>query len=407
MTEKTLAANSGTYRVTSIDVLRGIVMLMMAIDHTRDYFHIDAANPQVNPLDPSNPAVFFTRWITHFCAPTFLFLSGVSAYLAALKRSKAQASMFLITRGIWLIIVDAVIMTFGITFNPHFNLIVFQVIWAIGASMILLGLISRISVNAVLITGLILFFGHNLIDPPAVNGIYHLELTRQGAMGHLWDLLLRINVIPLNQDHNLIVLYSVLPWAGAMFIGYGIGRWFTKEFPPATRQRYLVILGLSMITLFIVLRVTDFYGNPTPWIKRDDGFESFLTFLDTNKYPPSLQYLCMTIGPSCLALAAFDNVRNRFTRFVSVYGQVPFFYYVLHFYLLHVILVIFFFAKGYPSSQIPQNAFPPIWFRVPSFGYDLPIVYLVWLGAILILYLPCRWFGKYKKTHKQWWLSYV
>jgi uncharacterized membrane protein len=398
MTEKALTADSGRYRVNSIDVLRGIIMLIMALDHTRDYFH----GSSLNPTDPAQPALFLTRWITHFCAPTFLFLSGVSAYIASLKRSKNEASLFLISRGLWLIFIEIFVVTFGILFNPYYNLIAFQVIWAIGASMILLGIVSRISKQLVLVVGIIILMCHNLLD--AGNSVYHLQVGPSVFV----DLLVRPNFnIAIDSNHAIVLLYPVLPWAALMFIGFGIGHWFNKEYSPAKRRSNLLLLGSSMLVLFVLLRATGVYGNPFPWVKGDGAGYNLLSFINVNKYPPSLLYSCMTVGTSCIVLAVFDRVKAGWTRFFSVYGQVPFFYYILHFYLLHILLVIFFFAEGYPSSAIRQTDFPQVWFRPGDFGYALPIVYLIWLSVILALYFPCRWFAKYKKTHKKWWLSYV
>ena len=376
-------------------------MVIMALDHTRDYFHNTAMT--ADPLDPAttNTALYFTRWITHFCAPTFVFLSGVSAYLASLKRSKNEASLFLIKRGLWLMIAEMVIVTFGISYNPFFNAFVWQVIWVIGCSMVLLGIVSRISRNLVLILGLILFFGHNILD--------YLKLPQEGVSANLLSIFLRFpTVMPIDESHRVLVLYAILPWTGVMFMGYSIGHWFKAEFPAERRRKFLLSIGIGMIVLFIILRATNLYGNPFPWVKGEGFRYNLFSFLNTSKYPPSLQYLCMTLGPACLLLVLFEKVKSRFTDLVSVYGQVPFFYYVLHFYFLHLILVIFFFAEGYNTSQIEDpRLFFPLFFRPLEFGYDLPVVYLIWISVVIILYFPCRWFARYKKTHRQWWLSYV
>jgi len=382
-------------RIASIDILRGLVMIIMALDHTRDFFHSTAMT--ADPLDAATTTVplFFTRWITHYCAPIFVFLSGLSAYLSSQRKSLKDASLFLIKRGAWLVLVEITVVTLGLTFNPFFTFIILQVIWAIGWSMIVLGLLIRFSYTAALVTGLLLFFGHNALDYAApatgVTGIFTTILfTARGS------------VFPINSDHMILALYAIFPWTGVMLMGYCIGPWFKKDFSVQRRRRLLIIAGSSLTILFIVLRLTGVYGDPGAW-KPDNALFSFL---DTSKYPPSLQYCCMTIGPALLLLAFFENIRAGWTKIVSVYGRVPFFYYVLHFYLLHTLLVIVFFASGYSVADIfnPQSPFA---FRPMTFGFDLLIVYFIWIAVVALLYYPCIWFNKYKMTHQQWWLKYL
>ncbi|MBB6235836.1 putative membrane protein [Pedobacter sp. AK013] len=384
-------------RILSIDILRGLVMIIMALDHTRDFFHIGAMTG--DPLNPDTTTgiLFFTRWITHFCAPIFVFLSGLSAYLSAQHKTAAQASLFLLKRGLWLILIEVVVITFGLTFNPFYNFIILQVIWAIGTSMIFLALTSRFSHKTVLIIGLILVFGHNLFNLfPAPTGAEGLMLkiffTASGT------------VVPLSANHLIGVFYAILPWTGVMFVGYGIGVWYKKGYAADRRQRNLLIVGLLTIFVFFSLRLINIYGDPVPRKEYHDFFKNLLSFFNVNKYPPSLQYTAMTLGPALLFLAFAENLNNRFTRITSVYGAVPFFYYVIHFYLLHTLLVLAFFATGYSSKEIVQV---PFLFRPAAFGFSLPIVYLIWFCVVASLYLPCSWFKQYKQTHRQWWLSYI
>ncbi|WP_343746489.1 heparan-alpha-glucosaminide N-acetyltransferase domain-containing protein [Chitinophaga sp.] len=386
------------YRVASIDVLRGLVMVIMALDHTRDFFHRTAMT-----ADPLNPAttttmLYFTRWITHFCAPTFVFLSGVSAFLAAQKKTKREASLFLIKRGLWLVVVEVTVITLGLTFNPFFNFVILQVIWAIGWSMVILGLLSWWSWNAVLAAGLLLFFGHNVID--------YMKLPAEGPASVMWLMLFtsRGGIVPLNATHLIGAFYAILPWTGIMLLGYCIGRWFTRDFPAEKRRQRLIITGTALIAMFVLLRWINGYGNPVPRKIYPDLWSNVLSFLDTSKYPPSLQFAGMTLGPALLALAVFERLQQAKNSVLAVYGRVPFFYYVLHFYLLHTVLVIAFFVAGYHQGQIAQI---PFWFRPADFGYALPGVYLVWAAVVLALYRPCRWFDRYRSTHRQWWLSYL
>lgn len=389
-----------TNRIESIDILRGAVMIIMALDHTRDFFHQPAliADP-LNPATTTIP-IYFTRWITHFCAPTFVFLSGVSAYLSSLKKTRNEASLFLIKRGFWLILIELTLVTFGITANPFFNFIVMQVIWAIGTSMVLLGILSRISPKLVLVVGLLLFFGHNIFDL--------LSLPKGGAGKTLMDIFFRANfsIIPIDNTHVFGAIYAILPWTGVMLLGYSIGPWFNKSFPVETRRKRLLQVGIGLILLFIILRIINLYGNTLPRAKGDSFRFNLLAFLNTTKYPPSLLYLSMTLGPSCIALALLEKASGRWKEIVSVYGRVPFFYYLCHFYLLHLILIILFFATGHGTSEIAVPSIP-FYFRPATFGWGLPVVYLIWLFVVVVLYFPCRWYSQYKKTHNQWWLSYV
>lgn len=388
-------------RILSIDIVRGLVMVVMALDHTRDFFHLGGMSG--DPMNPetTTPLLFFTRWITHLCAPTFVFLSGISAYLSSQNKDPKTASLFLIKRGFWLLIVEIVIISLGLSFNPLYNFIILQVIWAIGWSMILLGIFSRISKHLVLILGIVLFFGHNLlnyIDLPAPNtlsgGLISALFTTNGS------------VIPIGEQHFIGLFYAILPWTGAMFLGYAIGTWYRADFDPHKRRKYLFYSGLTLFSAFIMLRYFNAYGNPTPRIAYPDALRSFFSFLNVSKYPPSLQFYGMTLGLTIMLLSALEKVKNKLTDILMVYGNVPFFYYVLHFYVIHTFVVIVFFASGYQTKDIisPQS---PFLFVPPTFGFSLPIVYLIWLLVVAALYLPCIWFLKYKSTHQQWWLRYL
>jgi len=372
-------------------------MIIMALDHTRDFFH--SAAMIADPLDPATTTapIFFTRWITHFCAPVFVMLSGVSAYLSSQKKSAGEASLFLVKRGAWLIIIEVTVVTMGLTFNPFYNTIILQVIWAMGWSTIILGLLSRFSYNAVLIAGIILFFGHN--------AIYYAALPSKGTASYIWSVLLTARgvVIPLNANHFIFAFYAILPWTGIMLLGYCMGRWFKKDFPQEKRKRLLLINGSLMITLFIVLRFLKGYGDPGTFSTESNALYSFL---NTSKYPPSLLYAGMTLGPALIALAFLEHVQSGSTKIVAVYGRVPFFYYILHFYILHTLLVIVFFVSGHNHSQIADPNVPFL-FRPVHFGYGLAVVYLIWLSVVAVLYLPCRWFNNYKMQHNYWWLSYL
>ncbi len=387
-------------RISSIDILRGAIMLIMALDHVRDFFH--HVSPTSDPTDmaTTTPILFFTRWITHFCAPTFVFLSGVSAHLAGTRRTKAELSDFLIKRGLWLVFVEVVILTFAFSLNPFYNVFVLQVLWAIGFSMILLGLVVRAPLAVIGVLGGVIFFCHDILD--------YVNFPKTGLASSLDNLFLMSHgsVIALGANRFAFDLYAIIPWTGVMFLGFVFGKLYTPSFDAQKRKKILRYTGFGVLVLFLVLRFINKYGDPNPWGVQRDGVYTFLSFLNVSKYPPSLLYSCMTIGTSLVILSFIENIQNKFTDILIIYGNVPFFYYVLHFYLIRTLDVILFFASGYHTDQIVSKN-SPFLFRPADMGFNLLGVYLVWLLVIVILYFPCRWFSKYKKTHQQWWLSYL
>ena len=348
-------------RIESIDILRGLVMIIMALDHVRDYFHI-AANVD-NPLNlaTTTPELYFTRWITHFCAPVFVFLSGTSIYLQSLRKTKKALAAFLIKRGLWLILVEVVIIALAWTFNPSYNFIPLQVIWAIPSFW--------------------------------------------------WDLLhsARFTSYFFAKDHAVIIAYPFLPWTGLMMLGFCAGKFFAPQFYPEQRKKILILSGIGLIVLFVIIRFTNDYGDPADWAAQKNSFYTFLSFLNINKYPPSLLYMCITIGPALLFLAMIEKTKNGFTNFLSIYGRVAFFYYILHIYLVHLLSAIGFFIRGHSLEEASKtgNVFP-FYFLTPGEGYNLAVVYGVWLMVIIILYPLCKWYDQYKTNHKEkWWLSYL
>src|SRR5579871_1588798 len=350
----------------------------------------------------TTPQLFFTRWITHFCAPTFVFLAGTSAYLSGTRKTKSELSSFLLKRGFWLILVELIVMSLILTFNPFYNVIILQVIWSIGISMVLLALIVRLPMNVILVIGLTIVLLHNLLDYP--------EAARNGNVGFLWSLFHSRGFFPILPNifpnHFLFVFYAFFPWFGVMCCGYCFGQLYAKDFPVEKRKKILVGLGSGIILLFIILRAINFYGDPAPWSHQRNAVFSVLSFLNTTKYPPSLIFLCMTLGPSILSLAFLEQVKNKLTDFFTVFGRVPFFYYVLHFFLVHLLTLIAFFASGYTMKDVAPKS-TPFLFRPDDFGYSLLTVYAIWVFIIIILYPLCKRYNKYKSTHYQWWLSYV
>jgi uncharacterized membrane protein len=386
-------SSKATHRIFSIDLLRGLVMVLMALDHVRDFFHDDAMLHEPLDLQTTTPFLFFTRFITHYCAPVFIFLAGVSAYLIGLRKSKAELSAFLIKRGLWLMLIEFVIITFGWTFNPFYNVMVFQVIGAIGMSMLCMGLLVRLPYSVIFSLGIFIIISHSLFENIGSGFLYDL------TYGHFAP-------YPVTDTHTLLIIYSFVPWLGIMLLGYGFGKLFTPDFGAGKRKKILLYSGTGMLLLFVVLRYFNLYGDPAPWTLQKDALYSFFSFINVSKYPASLLYTCITLGPAMLLLVAFEKSKGKLVHIISVFGRVPFFYYILHIYLIHILTVVVFYASGYTAADI-VNPSSPFLFRPQVFGFNLYIVYIIWIGVLVILYPLCKWYNHYKSRHKHWWLSYL
>lgn len=390
-------------RIQSIDLLRGIAMVLMALDHVRDYFHIHAWTDDPLNLETTTPALYLTRYITHFCAPTFVFLSGVSIYLQSLRKTKPELSVFLIKRGVWLIFVELMIVSFAWSFNPAFERFPLGVIWAIGVSMFILGFLIRLPYKVILGLGLLIVFGHNLLDFPEAaigfNGGFWLDLLHSSK----WSSYHFIG------ESNLIIAYPFLPWLGLMMVGYCAGKLFSPQFDTARRKKLLTQIGIGLLVLFVVLRGINIYGDPVKWSQQKDGLYTFFSFINIHKYPPSLLYLCVTIGCALLLLPYLEKLENRFTKISVIFGRTAFFYYILHLYLIHVLAMISFYIHGHTLEKIAEAESVFKWkFIVPGEGFGLLGVYLIWIFVILCLYPLCKWYDKYKTNNKEkWWLSYL
>jgi len=393
-----------SYRIESIDLLRGLVMIIMALDHTRDFFHKTAFTDDPLNFATTTPALFMTRWITHFCAPVFVFLAGTSAFFQGSRKSTAELSRFLITRGLWLVLIEVFVINLAVTFDPTYTVTGLQTIWAIGISMIILGLVIWMPFSAILTLGLIIVFGHNALD------FYEKQFPPNHTYNIAYSFLHRPGFYSLGGGRSLLILYPVLSWAGLMMLGYCFGRLFTR-YEGAERKKILAGLGIGIILFFIALRATNLYGDASHWTTQKNTLFTVFSFINTVKYPPSLLYMCMTIGPAILFIGLWGNIKNGVTRFVTVYGRVPFFYYVLHFTLIHLLSTAAFFIRGHSFAEgiytTGQGPLPPFNFIIPGEGYSLWVVYLVWIFVFVSLYPLCKWFSQYKQTHKQWWLSYL
>jgi uncharacterized membrane protein len=387
-------------RITSIDLLRGAVMIIMALDHVRDYFHADAYLYDPLDLDKTSVALFFTRWITHFCAPAFVFLAGTSAFLVGQRKTKKELSVFLLTRGIWLVILEFTLISFEWNFDIAFTNIYFIVIWALGISMIALAGLIHLPNKLILLIGIILVAGHNLLDN------IHVPGNNLKAFG--WALLHDQNFFSWN-GKNILVGYPIIPWIGIMALGYCLGTFYTPGFNAKKRKRILLVIGGSAIALFVLLRFLNVYGDPAPWSQQSSPFYTFLSFIKATKYPPSLLYALMTLGPALLFLAFAENISNAISKIISVYGRVPMFYYVLHIFFIHILTMIaaeLFTGFSWKVWLLQE----PLWFTetLKGYGFSLGIVYLVWLTIVIALYPLCKWYDRYKQNHKEKrWLSYL
>jgi len=388
------------HRIESIDILRGLIMIIMAIDHVRDYFYPAGAMNDPPNLAVTTPLLFFTRFITHYCAPVFVFLSGVSAQLAGGRRTKSRLSVFLIKRGLWLIAVELVVISFAFSLDPLHRVLPLQVIWVIGTSMVILGLMVWAPLPVIATTGVILVFGHDILD--------YIRLPQTGTDGFLWKLLLtgHREFFHITETYFVKTNYATLPWTGVMMLGYVFGTMYRSSFDAVRGKKILFATGAFMLTLFLVLRAFNIYGDPAPLSVHRSLPLSIISFLNVSKYPPSLLYLCVTLGPGLMLLALLEKRKSKLTDILIIYGNVPFFYYILHWCIIRSLSVGAFYLAGYGPNDI-YNAKLMFFFRPDSMGYSLGGMYLVWLLVIVLLYFPCRWFANYKKTHRQWWLSYL
>ena len=398
-------------RIDSIDLLRGIVMVVMMLDHTRDYVHNAATQFDPTDLSRTNVALFFTRWITHFCAPVFVFLAGTGAYLQLSRgKTKAELARFLVTRGIWLIVLEVTIVRLGVTFSFDIRMFAFlQVIWVIGVSMIVLAALIYLPVKVVGAFGLAMIALHNLLDGFRVASWHGPESPVPSLGAKLWMLLHQaFEPFPIAGFPSpiVIVIYPLVPWIGVMAAGYAFGTLY--ELDAQRRRRLLLIIGGTATALFVVLRAIDVYGDPLQYATQKNTLFTFLSFLNTTKYPPSLLFLLMTLGPSILALAAFEKGRGggSLREFFVTFGRVPLFFYLLQWPTAHLISLLLHLAFGKPTAWLFQT--PIDWINgLPPKGFNLGVVYLCWIGGVLLLYPLCKWFAGVKQRRKEWWLSYL
>lgn len=380
-------------RIESVDVVRGVIMILMALDHTRDFF----GNTGVNPTDPqtTTTSLFFTRWITHFCAPTFFLLTGTGAFLARRRKSTPELSRFLFTRGLWLIFLELIVTRcLGWQFNFDYHVLILTVLWALGWAMIVLSGLVYLPPWAVTAFGIVMIATHNLFDSVQ-------------SSNPLWTILHSLNFLLNTPQHIIFVSYVLVPWVGVTAVGYGLGQIYS--WPSDRRRAFLMRLGLAVTAAFVLLRAINVYGDPVPWSTQKSAAFTVLSFLNANKYPPSLLYLLMTLGPVMIFLCVIDGGTPGWLRPALIFGKVPMFYYLLHIPLIHLIAICVCYARYghiywmFESTDLRSFPITP----PPGWGYSLPVVYLVWGVVVVTLFPLCRWFAGVRQRRRDAWLSYL
>jgi uncharacterized membrane protein len=390
-------------RIQSVDALRGAIMMLMAIDHIRDFVARSAMQFLPTDLTRTTPAIFFTRWITHFCAPVFMLTAGLGAFFWMTRghRSRPQLSRFLVTRGLWLIVLEVTVLRFVLLSQISYQgeIVILMILWAIGCSMIALAALIYLPIRVLAALSVAIIALHNLLDP--------IPASRFNHFSWLWKVLHQQGLITF-AGLNFAIAYPVLPWIGVVALGYCLGRIFSWDVH--RRRSFLVRLGIILTAAFLVVRGLNVYGDPLPWTHQPSTLFTVLSFLNTTKYPPSLDFLLMTLGPAFVAMSWLERFRFAPTNPLVVFGRVPFFFYVTHLALAHFIAIIMNFVRyGWkpflllapPSMGSPRNLFPP------HYGFPLWTVYLVWVVVLIVLYPACLWFSRLKQRRHDWWLSYL
>ncbi len=398
-------------RLASVDALRGTVMIVMALDHVRDFIHRGAMSGSPTDLATTTPILFLTRWVTHFCAPVFMLTAGLGAYFywqrsrsagVAVHTGKRRLSQFLVTRGLWLIVLELTLMQFAYNFNlASTNPIFLLVLYVLGACMIVLAALVWLPINVLAIVSLATVVLHNTLDP--------IRAQSLGSFAPVWTLLHQVGAIPF-AGRIFIAPYSLIPWFAVMALGFCLGPLFTTA--PEARRQHLLRVGVAMTVAFVALRAANIYGDPARWSPQASPVMTLVSFLNVTKYPPSLSFLLMTLGPALILLSRFDSISFTRTNPLIVFGRVPLFYFVLHFFAAHLAAVILalvtygtsafaFMWQPVPSMGGPAKAFPA------DFGYPLWVAYAVWIAIVVLLYPVCRWFAGVKERRREWWLSYL
>lgn len=384
-------------RIQSIDLLKGLVMVIMALDHVRDYFHYSAFFFDATDPEQTTWPIFITRFITHFCAPAFSFLAGTSAFMIGKRKLPAELSSFLFKRGLWLVFVEIIIINFAWKFDLNFTHIGLQTIWSLGISMIVLAGLIYLPKKVILAFSIVIIFGHNMLDNIHFEGSY------------LWSILHEWKQFEFIEGHKVLFAYSLLPWIAVMSLGYCFGSLYDSSFDVKKRKRILNNLGIGSLVLFFILIAINKYGNPVQWTNYGITSKTLMSIFNINKYPPSLLYLLITLGGTFLFLANAEKLKGKVVDFFCVFGRVPFFYYIIHIYLIHLIAVVAAEFTGFGwQVMVSMPTFATRVEALKGYGFNLITVYVVWIIVILLLYPLCKKFDNYKQSHKEkWWLSYL
>lgn len=384
-------------RINSIDFTRGLVMIIMALDHVRDLIHVDSIAQSPTNLATTTPVLFFTRWITYLCAPTFVFLAGTSAYLSLNRANDlAKSRSFLLKRGLYLVLLEFVVVNLGLFFDFGFHTLLFEVIATIGFGFIILSFLLRVTPRTIGIISLVIIFCHNLVPviPLAETSLLKKILMPFFAPG----------AFPFS-NKVFIMGYPPIPWLGIMLAGFASGKFFAL--PEVRRKELFIKIGGIAILLFLLVRFINVYGDAVPWSSQKSPVFTFLSFMNVTKYPPSLVFCLITLGIMFLLLAFSEGAKGKLTAIVTVYGKIPLFYFLIHFFFIHFILLGILFLQGFHFSQMD---FASGTFGRPKelqSGLPLLAIYFIWIAVVALLYKPCKWFGQYKAKHKQWWLKYL
>lgn len=385
-------------RIESVDLVRGLIMILMALDHVRDFFGNLGASP--TDLATTTPGLFLTRWITHVCAPVFFLLTGTGAWFSGRHRTKAGLSRYLLTRGLWLLFLEVVVMRFLLQFNLDYQVAIITVLWALGWAMIILAGLIHAPTWFITAFGIVLVAGHNLLDG--------IPASSLGSLAPLWSILHAPGFLINTDRHVVFVAYQLIPWVGVTALGYVLGQVY--QWNGERRRKLLLQLGVGLTAGFLVLRAVNIYCDPVPWSPQRSPVFTVLSYLNATKYPPSLLFLLMTLGPALLMLRAFDGGMPRWLRPALIYGKVPLFYYVLHFFLIHALAVAAsWFRYGEISWMFQSPSLDKFPFTAPpGWPASLPVIYLLWVGVVMALYPVCRWYAGVKARRRDWWwLSYL
>jgi uncharacterized membrane protein len=390
-------------RLHSVDALRGAIMMLMAIDHIRDFVARSAMQFSPTNLERTTAAIFFTRWITHFCAPVFMLTAGMGAFFWISRggRSKRELSRLLITRGVWLIFLELTVLRLVMfsQISVHGNVVLLLILWAIGVSMMALAGLIYLPTPVLACVAAAIIGLHNLLDPT--------EAQRFGRAAWLWDVLHQQGVFNF-LGVKFLTAYPVLPWIGVMAAGYCLGSLYSWD--AERRQRFLSRLGVALTLAFLVLRAINVYGDPARWTRQASPLFTMLSFLNTTKYPPSLDFLLMTLGPALVVVAWLERFHFSSKNPLVVFGRVPFFYYGAHLAAAHLMAIgmnfvsygrVPFLLIAPPSMGTPAELFPA------DYGFPLWTVYVVWIGVLALLYPACLWFSRLKQRRHDWWLTYL